>query len=306
MTKGHSTRRLPVKGTTTEKAPRRLSEGQKISHAIIKTTGDLDKLMEQRNIPQIDIEEQLSEILAAELEDLEDTVEGENPDNDDYREEHDDEEDDYKDFDEFDTFDPFNTEERKPSRKPLYIAAFSFKERLPAVKFLQSPQYDTGDVLVKNALVERYKLFYEMASFIAQKQDSYFRKNDEENLENLNQQDIVEFLTNKGHKISKVHVSRMLDNLCFKIEGLGTVPAKFMIKRYGVKSRLTREEKLALTSEFLKTCDRGLNQLEKAKELVRFIEQKKGISIKLSNSKNEHDKYKQWKNLILQVENETK
>lgn len=340
MAKGHSTRRLPVKGPATEKIPGRLSEGQKIAHAIIKTTADLDKLMEQRNIQQLDIDEYLTKILPEELKDLEDTIEGENPDDDDFREEYDDEEDDYKDYDEMRPDDPFEAEGRDRRHSQKYVAAVSFVEGLPVIRFLQLPQYDTNNTLVKNALLDRYELICKMASFIAETQKAYFMTYDEKKLNNLNQQDLVKNWMPDSERVSvekglrdfkktrklkksdketydkerrkieqplknyMIYVSRLLDALYFKIEELGTVPARFFIRRYGTKTRLTQEEKLAHAREFLKNCGTNLNQLEKAKGLAQFIEQKKGISVKLSNSKNEHDRYKQWKNLISRVEKE--
>lgn len=306
MAKGHSTGKSPVKIASGEKVHKQLSIGQKQALAIIKTTADLGQLMEQRNIPQIDFDEQLSDILAEDLEELEDIVEGENPDNDDLREEYDDEEDDYKDYDEMGPNDPFEIEERDTSHKPIYVVTASFEKGDAIIEFQQVPQYDTNNVLVKNALLERNMLLHKMAFFIAQAQTSFFKTNDEKHLGNLNQQDIVEALKKQGKNLSKEHVSRMLDALYFKIEGLGTVPAKFLFKRYGTKSRLNQEDKLADACEFLKICDVNLNQLEKAKALVQFIEQKRGITIGLSGSKNEHDKYKQWKNIIRQVEAERK
>lgn len=303
MAKGHSMRRLPLPEETVEKTQKKLPEGQKIVSASVRTTNDLDKLMEQLNIPQFDVDEFLSEILPEECKDLEDTVEGDNPDGDDFREEDDDLEDDYNEYDEMRPDEPFDTEERDNRYSQKYIATISFKETPPKIEFSNVPQYDTDNNLIKEALYERYELIYKMAYFIAETQGSYFKTGDEKDIKNLNQQEIVRFLKNKR----KEHVSRLLDTLYFKIEKIGTVPARFFIKRYGHKTGLTQNEKLEYAREFLESCGTtNLNQLQKAKKLVEFIEKEKGISIKLSNSKNEHYRYKQWKNLIHEVEKEKK
>jgi hypothetical protein len=141
-----------------------------------------------------------------------------------------------------------------------------------------------------------------MAAFIAGAQKSYFKTRDKGQLANLNQQDLVAYLEKKNHKLKKEHVARMLDVLYFKIEGIGTIPAKYFFKRYGTTTGLSRDEKLAYTAEFLKGCDKDLSQIEKARELVKFIEKKTGKPIKLSDSPDEHNKYKQFKTIIQQVE----
>jgi len=144
-------------------------------------------------------------------------------------------------------------------------------------------------------------VFKEMALFIAGAQQSYFRTRDESTLANLNQQDLVKFLESKNHRLKKEHVSRMLDVLYFKTEGSGTVPAKHFFRRYGSKTRLSQAEKFAFAKDFLRSCEKGLTQLEKAKGLVEFIRHK-GIDITLSDSGNDHNKYKQFKTVIQKIE----
>lgn len=302
MARVHSKEKRPQKKTGEVKVARTLSESKQKSLAAIKTAGDLSKLLNETNIAQVDVEEFLSEITQEEVEELEDTVLWEEPDNDGLREENDDLEDDYIDYDELRANDPFEVEDNENKGGPVYIVAVRFVEDNPVVEFLQVPQYSTNDVLVRNTIIiERFRLFREMASFIVEIQKAYFKTKKNKVLANLNQQDLVISLEKNKFRMKKEHVSRMLDVLFFKIDGLGTIPAKYFFKRYGTKSKLSQEEKLLFATEFLSTCESGLTQLAKAKGLVEFIRHK-GIDIVLSNSENEHNKYKQFKTIIQRIE----
>lgn len=299
MAKGQSKGKAAARTAATGRVSKRLTDDQKKALAILKTATDISEIMEQRNIPQFDVDDLISEILEDELEDLEDTVEGENPDNDDFKEEYDENDDDSAAYDEIEAGDPFEVEveEHETRRFSAYIVSVYFNEEMPVIKFLQTPQYLTNDPLVRNALIERCNRFLDMAAFIAEKQRQYLKTADKEALCNLEQQELVEYFGKKNIKLSKEHISRLLDALYFNIEGLGTIPSKSLFKRF------SREQKLALAREFIGACNKEMSQLEKAKALVEFIENKRGIRIKLSaKSRTEHDKYKQWKDLLRQVD----
>lgn len=295
MAKVHSRVRKPEKKGEGLRSQRTFPAAKQTSLAAIKTAGDLTELLNETNVAQVDVDDLLSEIVEEEYGELEDGVESELPDNDDLREEHDESEDDYTDYDEIEAYDPFEVEDLEKKSSPIYIASVLFIQEKPIVEFLQVPYYDTKDILVRNTLEERLSLFNEMATFIAAAQKSYFKTKGKGSVGFLKQQDLVEFLKKK-HSVSKEHISRMLDALYFKFEGVGTIPSKAFFKR------LTQDEKIIFAKEFLEQSDKNLSQLQKAKGLVKFIDQKTGISIKLSDNKNEHDKYKQYINIVRKVE----
>jgi hypothetical protein len=282
---------------------RNLTEAEKKSLAIIKTAEDLHAQLLKRNIMEFDPDEFIESALEEGYGDLEDDVKGELPDDDGYRDEEDDYEDEYRDFDEPFPEEPFEDESIKRSGSHRYTVKVSFIGDNPEIRFSEAPDYETGNLLINNALKERQLLIHKMALFIAGWQKEFFFEGKENCLKGLNQTDILKHLKAGGNKLSKEHISRMLDSLYFYIEGLGTLPAKYFFKRHD-KSGLTEEEKKAYAKEFLETIDTAtkMNQLEKAMALVKYLIEEKGISVRLSNNKDPHNKYKQWKKLISKVE----
>ncbi len=304
MKKGHSkTKRIIQKREEKHvRKTRQIPEKKRVSLQTIRTAVDLTQTLAEINVQEEDIDGDLEDVFGEDTEMLKDNIEGDNPDNDNLREEYEDENDDYADYDELYTPDPFEIEDRVRRKRSIYIAEVTVNNDIPSVRFLQAPKFKTTDILIEDTLIHRFELFKEIAYFIAQKQIEYFSSFDKNRIHNLNQQDLVNYMQEKRDSFRKEHISRMLKALFFRIRGFGNLPSKYLFRRYGHKSKLSKPEKLALTEEFLKTCDKSIKQIEKAKGLVRYIEQKMDIKIPLSDNPVESDRYKQWTDIIKEIE----
>lgn len=281
-----------------KKEPRRLQEQKKKSLQIIRTTAHLSETLRGKNIPELDMEDILEKDNETEEQDI-DTTE------DTLGEDDVGEEDEDIDYDEIRVSDPFDIEYTGKIKRGRYIAEVPINEKgicLPrSIKFLQIPIYETDDNLDRNAIFERFKLFHKMASFLAEKQSGYFLNPQEINLINLNQMDLVNYL--QKYNISKEHVSRMLNALYFRVQGVGDVPSKYLFERYGHKTGLNKDELFNLAKIFLwsvTNTSRGkkFTRLHEAKAFRKFVKKETNREIELSHNPNEHDRYKNIKNIL--------
>mgnify|MGYP001565681499 CR=1 FL=1 len=286
-----------IQGTKLGQKTRQLAGGKLKSLQIIRTTGHLSETLREKNISELDIEDILEKDNETEEQDIETTEDtlGESDVG---------EEDEDIDHDEIRVSDPFDIEHTGKIKRGRYIAEVPINEKgtclSHSIKFSQIPIYETDDNLNRNTLFERFKLFHKMASFIAQKQSGYFLHPQETNLINLNQKDLVNYL--QEYSISKEHVSRMLNALYFRVQGIGDIPSKYLFERYG-KIELSKDKLFKLAEIFLGSvanANRGkkFTRLHEAKAFRKFVKKEADCEIELSNNPNEHDRYKNIKNIL--------
>jgi len=283
---------------------RQLAEAKLKGLHIIRTTGNLRETLNEKNIQEEDIEEILENDEEAEeldIENAEDTLA-----QDDIGEE-----DEDIDYDETKTSNPFDVECIGEIKKGRYVAEVTAVEEPNngfgyQVRFLQVPLYETDKKadkkLIRDTLFARYRLFYEMASFIAEKQFDYFSNPKGKDPVNLNQTDMVNYL--QKNNISKEHASRMLNSLYFKVQGTGYMPSKYVFERYGHKTGMSKDELIELAKKFFEFSaeaqhrDGKFTRLDEAKAFRVFVKKQAGKEIELSDSANEHDRYKNLKNIL--------
>jgi hypothetical protein len=293
----HSFRLKAAKGLKKNKAVKALPEAKQKSLQAMLTTSNLGKLLSQVNVTEDDIDD----IFADPEGDLEDTVANEESDCEDLTVDHEETDDDYTDYDEDASFDPFDIENGGVRQSAGYVVGVFPDGENFTVKFLKAPMFDTGDVLIKSALFKRHVLFAVIASFIAVRQKEYFFSLNAEKLVNLNQEDLVRQMRKKNN-LSKEHISRMLEALFFRIDGLGYLPAKYFFKRYGHKTGLSQPEKLRLAVKFLATCVKKCTLLDKAVRFREFIKAETGCEIELSKNEDMNNRYRHLKNIIKRAE----
>ena len=288
-----------LQGKNLGQKPRRLAEGKLKSLHSIRTTGDLSKTLLAKNSQELDIEDLLekeNEAVEQDIEKVEDT-QGEYDVG---------EVDEDLDYDEAGVADNFDIEYLGKIKKGHYIAEVLLNENKSYysdhVMFLELPVYEVYDKLTRDVLFERYRLFYEIATFIAGKQAVYFSDPKNVNPANLNQMDLVYYL--QKYNISKEHVSRMLNALYFRVKGIGDVTSKYLFERYGHKTGLNQEELSQLAKNFFEINSKSqgkrnkFTRLEEAKMFKEFVKKKIGKEIELSDSSKEHDRYKNIKNIL--------
>jgi len=285
-----------------------IPEGKLKSIQSVKTTGNIRQTLEEMNIIIEDVDELIDEMAVEGLKEIEDDVRDEDMDEDpkEYYEEAD---DDYMDFDEERDVDPFDDADgiRGPSRAG-YVVEVRWEGSNPVIDFLEAPRFFVDDPLVEDALYQRMKIYREMARFIARRQKEYIKSPAEDNLQELKQDDLVNHIQKKNFNLGKAHISRMLDALFFKINGIGIVPAKGLFMSYWTRKSgekaLSRERMISYAVEFLKALGdkKPDNQLKLAKMFWQFCKEKKGVEIKLPDNPNENDRYRNLKNIIKEAE----
>lgn len=285
---------------------RKLAETKLKSLRIIRTTSHLSETLRGINIQELDIEDILEKDNESEQQDIEQTEDA--LADDDVGEE-----DEDVDYDETMTFNPFEVEYIGKIKKGSYIAEVAVDRDTAdsnhRIQFLQVPLYETDKKtdkkLIRDTLFTRFKLFYEMASYIAEKQFGYFSNPQETNLAELaglNQMDLVSYL--QKYNISKEHVSRMLNTLFFRVRGVGIIQSKHLFRRYGREPKLTGDRLFELAKTFLESGantgreGKKFTRLHEAKAFRKFVKKRTGVKIKLSDNPNEHDQYKNIKNIL--------
>lgn len=280
------------KSTGRIKEPRRFPVKKRISQQAIVTAADVGTKLAEKNISEVDIGELLDESLT----DMPDSPITEDEEKIELGDKIGAQDDDDWEFDELPEPDPFDVEERKKIFPLQYIAGVLFENKQPSIHFISIPLFKVKDNLDRNALLRRYKILKEMAAFIAERQINFFLGKNKATLTILQQIDLIKDIQNKGYKLSKVHVSRMLDALFFRIEGIGDLPAEYFFKS-------PRDIQREAAKEFIPRCGIELNQLEKAKLFEAFLKDK-GIDVNLSDNPNDHERYKNLKTIIKEAEKE--
>lgn len=299
MAKGHSKEIRKTKKQTGEtvQIPKTLKEGKKISLNSIRTATSVEKNFEEMNIQQVNLEELFEDDKFFKDLSIEEST------NEMYlKDEYGEIEDEDIDFDEPSKPDPFDIEDRDRFRRDKYIVEVFIRNNTLDVQFVHVPMFNANNNLINDTLSKRYGIFKNMASFIANKQKGFFVNPDFDNLNLLKQKELVEHLKDeKGYSLGKAHISRMLDALYFRIKGKGYIPAKRLFER-GILG-LKKGDMLKLAKEFLINYKNKVSQHIRAKSFHEYLE-KKNIKIKLSESRNEHDKYKYLMKILKEAEKE--
>jgi|GEM_PF-1805277 len=305
--------RTTARQKTTQKEEikvRQIQEDKLKSIQSIKTSQDLRQALAKMNVIE-DIDEISDEMAEEALEGIEDDILDEGVDED-LTEYYEETEDDYLDFDEEKGIDPFEGADRiKEPAMSGYVVEVRWEGNKPVIDFLEAPRFFVDDPLIEDALYQRMKIYREMVVFIARHQRGYIKSPAEDNLQELKQDDLVKHIQKK-FRLEKAHISRMLDNLFFKINGLGIVSAKGLFRSYwtrrGYGDALSRERKISYAVEFLRELKdrKNYNQLQMAKMFWQFCKDKKGVEIKLSANPRENDKYRNLKNIIKEAERRLK
>lgn len=285
--------REKIKGTG--KGQKTLPSKMRVLSQSVRTSGDIERQLNEINIPLINVDDLLEDAGDIENElDVSDDIDVDGEDEG--------SEDDNVDYDEPVEEELFDIESDNKSWKGIYVAEVMISKGIPSVSFLHVPIADTTDVVISGAIAERNKVFREMAVFLAARQCNFFESSEMGNIVNLNQEDLVKYLNAKGYKLPKEHVSRMIDTLYFMTTDKGKVPSRVLFKRYGHKTGLSKDDKLKIAAEFLNTCRDDVSQLEKAKRFWLYLKDKKGIEIKLPSSSDENNRFRNLKNMIRDAE----
>lgn len=282
---------------TRRKGQKGFTEGKKQNLNILRTEKNIHETLRNLGVEEEDIDGELANELEKSFGPFDE--EGPMDDFDDIAEYGRIEDDDI-DFDEpydnFGTTDPFDTPESTGMDNGKYVAKTLFDDGKVNVIFLTVPFSPVDDRLINKTIFERCLLFYEMASFIAQKQKAFFVEPSSKNLNTLNQNDLLQHL--KKHKVAKEHVSRLLDNLAFRIDGVGEIKAKFLFKRYGYRLKFAKDDKIALARKFLSSCPGEATLLQQGKDFREFLIKEAGASIR------EQVRYKHLENILKEARDE--
>ncbi|MEW6418379.1 MAG: hypothetical protein AB1480_09695 [Nitrospirota bacterium] len=295
MAKGHSKKIAKTKKPTKETAqkPKKLPEEKQTSLQTILTATSVEKKFDEMNIQQVNPEELFKDDKF--LKDLsgEESIEEMS-----LKDEYGEIEDEDIEFDEPSRPDTFDIEDRDKIRRSKYIIEIFIENNNINAHSAHAPMFDTSDNLINGTMIRRYNIFKEMAYFIAEKQKGFFINPDLKYLNPLNQKDLVMYLQSKKYVLEKGHISRMLDALYFRIKGRGDLPAKHLFKRYGHKTRLSKDDMLTFAVRFLDIYNEKASQLDRAKRFHEYLKEEKNIEIPLSDSLKENDKYKYLKNIL--------